>query len=78
MREKYESLAVVDLKAIAKSRGIKGTSLMKKDEVITAMLELDEKENNILDRHAVDRNAACGLRTCGKDRNYPHRTARYH
>ena len=44
MREKYESLAVVDLKAIAKSRGIKGTSLMKKEEVIQAMLDLDEQE----------------------------------
>ena len=30
MREKYESLALVDLKAIARTRGIKGTSLMKK------------------------------------------------
>ena len=26
MREKYESLALVDLKAIAKARGLKGTS----------------------------------------------------
>ena len=34
MREKYESLALVDLKAIARTRGIKGTSLMKKGEVI--------------------------------------------
>ena len=45
MREKYESLALVDLKAIARTRGIKGTSLMKKGEVVNAMLELDEKEN---------------------------------
>lgn len=44
MREKYESLAVADLKAIAKTRGIKGTSLMKKEEVIQAMLDLDEQE----------------------------------
>ena len=47
MREKYESLAVADLKAIAKSRGIKGTSLMKKEEVIVAMLEMDEKEKAV-------------------------------
>jgi len=46
MREKYETLALVDLKAIAKSRGIKGTSSMKKEDVINAMLELDEKEKN--------------------------------
>ncbi len=45
MREKYESLALADLKAIARTRGIKGTSLMKKGEVVNAMLELDEKEN---------------------------------
>ena len=44
MREKYETLALVDLKAIAKSRGIKGTSSMRKEEVINAMVELDEKE----------------------------------
>ena len=50
MREKYESLAVADLKAIARTRGIKGTSLMKKEEVILAMLALDEEEK------AADRN----------------------
>ena len=44
MREKYESLALVDLKAIARTRGIKGTSLMKKGEVVEAMLDLDAKE----------------------------------
>ena len=41
MREKYESLAVHDLKEIARSRGIKGVSAMKKAEVIEAMLALD-------------------------------------
>ena len=30
MREKYESLALADLKEIAKARGIKGVSTMKK------------------------------------------------
>ena len=45
MREKYESLALADLKAIAKSRGIKGTSVMKKAEVVEAMLALDSEEN---------------------------------
>jgi len=44
MKEKYESLALADLKAIAKSRGIKGTSTMKKAEVVEAMLELDSRE----------------------------------
>ena len=45
MREKYESLALADLKAIAKSRGIKGTSTMKKAEVVDAMLKMDERES---------------------------------
>lgn len=44
MREKYESLALADLKAVAKARGIKGTSAMKKDEVVEAMLAEDEKD----------------------------------
>lgn len=44
MREKYESLALADLKAIAKVRGIKGTSTMKKSEVVEAMLLEDEKD----------------------------------
>ena len=45
MREKYQSLALTDLKEIAKSRGIRGTSSMKKADVIEAMVALDEKEN---------------------------------
>lgn len=44
MKEKYESLAVHDLKEIARSRGIKGVSAMKKADVIEVMLALDEKE----------------------------------
>ncbi len=44
-RERYESLAIADLKEIAKSRGIKGTSKMSKGSLIDAMMELDEKES---------------------------------
>ncbi|MBQ8039597.1 MAG: Rho termination factor N-terminal domain-containing protein, partial [Lachnospiraceae bacterium] len=44
MREKYESLALTDLKEIAKVRGIKGTSTMKKADIIESMLALDEQE----------------------------------
>ena len=44
MREKYESLAVTVLRDLAKSRGITGTSTMKKGDLVEAMLALDEKE----------------------------------
>ena len=44
MREKYESLALIQLKELAKVRGIKGVSAMKKSEVVEAMLALDELE----------------------------------
>ncbi len=44
MREKYESLALADLKEIAKTRGIKGTSTMKKAQIVEAMLAEDEKD----------------------------------
>ena len=47
MREKYESLAVADLRDIAKSRGIKSVSTMKKAEVVEAMLALDEEEKKM-------------------------------
>ncbi|MBR6477442.1 MAG: transcription termination factor Rho [Lachnospiraceae bacterium] len=43
MREKYESLAVTVLRELAKARGLKGTSAMKKSEVIEAMLAEDER-----------------------------------
>ena len=44
MREKYESLALADQKEIAKSRGIKGTSTMKKAQIVEVMLQEDEKD----------------------------------
>ncbi len=44
MKEKYESLALVDLKAIAKARGLKGTSSMKKEDIIELMLKEDEND----------------------------------
>lgn len=44
MREKYESLALADLKGIAKARGMKGVSTMKKAQLVEAMLAQDEKD----------------------------------
>ena len=44
MREKYESLSVTVLKDLAKTRGIKGLTGMKKEQIVEAMLAQDEKE----------------------------------
>ena len=44
MREKYESLALLQLKELAKIRGIKGASTMKKAQLVEAMLLEDEKD----------------------------------
>ena len=44
MREKYESLSLVVLKDLAKARGLKGISTMKKGELIDRMLKEDERE----------------------------------
>lgn len=44
MRKKYESLPLATLKDLAKARGLKGISTMKKAELIERMLEEDEKE----------------------------------
>ncbi len=46
MREKYESLAASVLRDLAKARGIKNYSTMKKAELVEAMLEKDEQEKN--------------------------------
>ena len=44
MREKYESLSLVVLKDLAKARGIKGVSAMKKSELVERMLQEDEQD----------------------------------
>ena len=44
MREKYETLAIRDLRAIAKIRGVKGASSMSKGQVIEVLVLLDETE----------------------------------
>ncbi|MDO5598759.1 MAG: transcription termination factor Rho [Lachnospiraceae bacterium] len=46
MREKYESLPLATLKELAKARGLKGISAMKKAELVELMLKEDEKEKN--------------------------------
>lgn len=51
MREKYESLSLTVLKELAKARGMRGISAMKKGDLIAAMLEQDEKEKDVQQVH---------------------------
>lgn len=44
-REKYEPLPLSTLKALAKSRNMKGISTLRKEALIERMLEEDQKEN---------------------------------
>ncbi len=44
MREKYESLSLTVLKDVAKSRGLKNISAMKKADLVELMLAEDERE----------------------------------
>ncbi len=45
MKEKYETLSLAVLKDVAKARGLKGTSALKKSELIDRLLEEDKKAN---------------------------------
>ncbi len=44
MREKYESLSLSVLRDLARARGLKGISALKKAELIERMLEEDDRE----------------------------------
>ena len=60
MREKYKTLSLETLKDLAKSRGIKGLSGLKKEEVINRMVEKDEEESGEETREEI-RNVGDGL-----------------
>ena len=63
MREKYESLSLATLKDLAKARGLKGISTLRKPELIERMLEEDEKERRL--------QAVRNLRILNTDRKSP-------
>ena len=60
MREKYESLSVAALRDLAKKRGLKGISSLKKSQLVEAMLEEDEKDKGKEDIRTEEK-------TVGKD-----------
>nr|WP_288975644.1 transcription termination factor Rho [uncultured Blautia sp.] len=49
MREKYESLSLGALKEIAKARGMRGISTLKKSELVERMVQEDDKERQMKD-----------------------------
>lgn len=61
MREKYESLALVQLKELAKVRGLKGTSTMKKAELVEAMLAEDERLKKVEENKSESGSEARGV-----------------
>lgn len=62
MREKYESLPLATLKELAKARGLKGISTMKKAELIDLMLKEDEKEKKASQENVKEMSANTGDR----------------
>lgn len=52
MKEKYETLSLAVLKDVAKARGLKGTSALKKSELIERLLE-EDKKNSGKEEHVV-------------------------
>lgn len=46
MRERYESLPLSELRAVAKARGLKGISALRKEGLVQRMLEADQEEND--------------------------------
>ena len=57
MKEKYETLSLAVLKDVAKARGLKGTSTLKKSELIDRLLEEDRKNA----KHGRDRDRKNGI-----------------
>ena len=62
MREKYESLPLATLKELAKARGLKGISTMRKAELIELMLKEDEKEKKASQENVKEMSANTGDR----------------
>ncbi len=60
MREKYESLPLATLKDLAKARGIKGLSGIKKAELVDLMLEQDEKDKEAEQEQVKEMSANTG------------------
>ena len=56
-REQYESLPLTELRQVAKARGLKGITALRKDALVARMLEEDEKEKKAEPRKTEEKPA---------------------
>ena len=54
MREKYESLSIAVLKDLAKARGMKSVSALKKADLIERMLQQDQEDAKVTERKTAE------------------------
>ena len=71
MREKYESLSLAVLKDLAKARGMKGISTLRKPALIERMLEEDAKESDRGNSEEVHKSTPA--ENTAKEKNLPGR-----
>ena len=57
MKERYESLPLTELRAVAKARGLKGISSLRKEQLVERMLQEDENDRAQAEAEAAGRAA---------------------
>ena len=57
MKERYESLPLTELRAVAKARGLKGISSLRKEQLVERMLQEDENDRARAEAEAAGRAA---------------------
>ena len=74
MREKYLSLSLGSLKELAKARGMKGISTLKKSELIERMIQEDEKEKKTVSSVAPETTKTEEMQPAGRmEKKYENR-----
>jgi transcription termination factor Rho len=74
MKERYESLPLSELRQVAKARGLKGISALRKDQLVERMLQEDEKDQ---EKKSSEADAERNVRHARGEQNArPERTAR--
>ncbi len=58
MKERYESLPLTELRAVAKARGLKGISSLRKEQLVERMLQEDENDRIRAEEEAARAEAA--------------------